>query len=80
MSVACFIRSVEAIENQGSNTYRITINCNLMDATNSTFQVAFDAIKGSDWRIQARQAAAAFALSSLGETVDFVVTPGLETL
>lgn len=80
MSVACFIKTVETVENVGDDSYRVSLVCSLMDVSNSQFSVQFDAVKGSDWRIQARAAVSSFALQNLGETVDFVVTPGLETL
>lgn len=80
MAIACFIRQIELVEAVAPNTYRITAQCNLMDGTNSTFTMSFEAVKGADWRIQARSAAVRFALESYGETVDLVITPGLETL
>lgn len=80
MAVPCFIRTIDAVENLGGDVYRIFAACNLMDASNSVFNIQFDAVKGADWRIQARSAAALYALEHLGETVDFVIMPGLETL
>ncbi len=80
MSVACFIRSVDSVVNAGNDTFTVTILCNLMDTSNSVFTVSFDAAKGSDWRIQARTAVASHALTALGETVDLVVLPSLETI
>lgn len=80
MPIACFMRSVDMVENLGSDLFRITVSCNLMDSSNSTFQTQFDAQKGADWRIQARDAVRTAALSQLGETVDVVIMPGLESL
>jgi hypothetical protein len=80
MAVACFIRSVDGVENLGDDTYRVSVSCSLMDTSNSTFSTTFDAVGGSDWRIQARTAASVFALEHLGETVSLCILPNLETI
>jgi hypothetical protein len=80
MTVGAFVRNIETVENIGSDTYRITCNVTLMDAGNSPFQITFDAQKGADWPIMCRQAVSAYALETLGETVDLVVMPGLDTI
>jgi hypothetical protein len=80
MSVACFVRSVDLVENLGNDVYRATVSCNLMDMSNSTFVATFDAVAGSDWQIQCRTAISAWALEHLGETVGLCILPSLDTL
>lgn len=80
MAVGAFVKSIDQVENMGSDTYRVTCNVSIMDASNSQFFISFDAVKGADWKILCRTAVAAKAASDLGETVDLVVMPGLETI
>jgi len=80
MGVACFLRSVDSVQNMGNGVFNVTVLCNLMDTGNSSFAVSFDAQAGSDWRIQARTAVAAHALATTGEVVDLVILPSLETI
>lgn len=80
MAVGAFVKSVDQVENIGNDTYRVTCNVSIMDASNSQFSISFDAVKGADWKILCRTAVASKALSDLGETVDLVVLPGLETI
>lgn len=81
MSVPCFIKSIDGVENLNLNdTYRVTFSGFLMDTSNSQFMVTFDAVKGSDWGIQARTAVSTWAFNTLGEVVDLVILPNLETI
>lgn len=80
MAIPCFVRSVDDVVNLGNDTFRVTLSCSLMDTANSTFTTEFNAIKGADWRVQARMAVQERALSGYGETVDLIILPSLETI
>lgn len=80
MAVACFLKTMDNVENLGNDMFRVTLTCSLMDTSNSQFSMTFDAQKGADWGIQGRIAVAQWVLEHLGETVDLLVLPNLETI
>lgn len=80
MAVSGFVRSIDQVDNVGNDIFRLTCQCALMNPGNSVFTLEFEAAKGSDWKIQCRTAFIQYALVNLGEQVDFVVLPGLDTL
>jgi hypothetical protein len=80
MAIAGFVKSIDTVENLGSDVFRLSCSCILMDGNNSTFVMSFDAQKGADWKIQCRTAFEQTALANFGETVDLVILPGLDTL
>lgn len=80
MAVACFIRSIDDVENLGNDIFRVTVSCKLMDTSNSQFTCTFDSTKGADWRIQCREGVQFWVTEHLGEVIDLFVLPSMETV
>ncbi len=80
MGIACFVSTVDIVENLGNDLYRVGGLAALMDANNSAFRFSFEAVKGSDWKIQCRESVIAYVQANYSLQVDLVILPGLDTI
>lgn len=80
MGVVCFVKSIDGVANMGNDVYRVNCGVNLMDEQNTFISAEFQAIRGADWKIQARTAIAELVMAQTGQTLDLLILPSLETL
>ena len=70
MALVCHLKSLNAVTNLGADMYRYSVSGVLMNIHNSTFDMEFDAEKGADVKVAARNAAVQYCMDHLGEAVD----------
>ena len=80
MGVVCFVKSIDGVANMGNDVYRINCGVNVMDENNTFISAEFEAVRGADWKIQARTAIHDIVLAQTGQTLELLILPSLETL
>lgn len=80
MGVVCFLKSLDGLSNVGGDAYRVNCGVVVMDENSTFISAEFTAIRGSDWKIQARTAIAQLVLAQTGLEMELLVLPNLETI
>jgi hypothetical protein len=74
------VKSIDGIANMGNDVYRVTCGVTVMDENSTFISAEFQAVRGADWKIQARTAIAQIVLAQLGVPLELLILPSLETL